>query len=110
MLRDHAPTHLGALTPEQRSRFYLKQDGSKYFLPRNHIYYKQIQMQLGITGFKWCDFVIWTPKGLFVERIEQDETWWEDVSLKLMNVHEKFICPEYFEMKLPRELSLIELL
>ena len=40
-------------------------------LKKNHPYYHQVQLQLyvGYDCFKWCDFCIFTCKGLSVQRI-----------------------------------------
>jgi hypothetical protein len=38
-------------------------------LKRTHAYYFQVQGQLLITGRQFCYFVIWTPKGLILEKI-----------------------------------------
>ena len=35
----------------------------------NHSYYYQIQIQLLVTGFKLCDFFVWTEKYTFLETI-----------------------------------------
>ncbi|XP_064462314.1 uncharacterized protein LOC135372775 [Ornithodoros turicata] len=32
-------------------------------LRRDHAYYYQVQGQLAVTGFEWCDFVAWTNAG-----------------------------------------------
>lgn len=48
----------------------------KVELKRNHNYYYQIQGVMGITKRQWCDFVIWTPKGISVERIPFDPILW----------------------------------
>jgi hypothetical protein len=29
-------------------------------LKKNHEYYDQVQGQMGLTGTKWCDFVVYT--------------------------------------------------
>lgn len=34
-----------------------------------HQYYYQVQGQLGITGAKWCDFVVYTTQGISIQRI-----------------------------------------
>ena len=34
-----------------------------------HPYYAQIQGQMGITGAEWCHFVIFTKKGISIERV-----------------------------------------
>lgn len=37
----------------------------------------------GITGAQWCDFVVYTFKGPFVQRIAKNEAFWQDMSQKL---------------------------
>lgn len=44
-------------------------------LRRNHNYHYQIQTQLYASEYTWCDFVIWTPVGLHVERIKKDDSF-----------------------------------
>ena len=39
-------------------------------LKRNHAYFTQVQGQMGVTGCEWCDFIVYTSKGLYVERIQ----------------------------------------
>ena len=36
----------------------------------NHSYYYQVQTQLLVTGFKFCDFFVWTEKDTFCVDIE----------------------------------------
>ena len=38
-------------------------------LKKNYEYYDQVQGQMGLTGTKWCDFVVYTKVGMNVERI-----------------------------------------
>lgn len=57
-------------------------------LKRNHEYYDQIQGQMGVTGAKWCDFIVYTSRGLSVERIPFNSDHWK----KLRNK----ICDYYF--------------
>ena len=45
-------------------------------LKPTHIYYSQIQGQMAITERSWCDFVIYTEKGISVERIPFDAEFW----------------------------------
>ena len=52
-------------------------------LKRNHNYFHQVQGQMGDSGRKWCDFVVWTLKGMSVERIKFDEQLWERMFTKL---------------------------
>ena len=47
---------------------------------RNHKYFTQCQMQLGVTGvtgLKKCYFMVWTCHGFIVDEICFDSTLWE---------------------------------
>ena len=54
------------LTPEQTSvnaDFMLHKEVNRELRLRPaHIYYSQIQGQMGIGGHKWCDFIVYTKK------------------------------------------------
>ncbi len=64
-------------------------------LEQNHPYYSQIQGQLAISGRKWCDFVIYTLKGISVETIAYDEHFWNNRLLpKLVGFYENCVAPE----------------
>ena len=43
---------------------------------RKHDYYCQVQSQMAIFGLSWCDFVVYTNKGIFVERIVFEKDLW----------------------------------
>ena len=32
---------------------------------------------MGVTGLRWCDFVLWSPWEVSVERISFDEKLWD---------------------------------
>ena len=49
----------------------------------NHAYYTQVQGQMGSTGASWCDFIVYTRKGISVERIPFDATYWASLQHKL---------------------------
>lgn len=64
-------------------------------LRTNHPYYSQVQGQMAITGRKWCDFVLFTEKGLSVERIPFDENFWRSELLpKLIDFYDNCLGPE----------------
>ena len=44
-------------------------EGDFLHLNKNHSYYNQVQMQLAITCQTWCDFVLYTSKGLIIDRV-----------------------------------------
>ena len=43
--------------------------GGRLQLHRDHGYYFQCQMQIFVTRRLFCDFVLWTPKEVHIERI-----------------------------------------
>ena len=47
--------------------------GGKLQLRRDHGYYFQCQMQIYVTRRLFCDFVVWTPREIHIERITLDE-------------------------------------
>ncbi|KAL3862316.1 hypothetical protein ACJMK2_008294 [Sinanodonta woodiana] len=92
------------LTKKQQSGFCLRRSNGHIELRKNHAYYFKIQTQLGIMGLKWCDFVIWSDIHLEKIRIQFDQDFWGSLSEKLISFHHKWLCPEFFEMRIPRRL------
>ena len=60
----------------------MEKDG-KPSLKRGHVYYDQVQGLMGLTGAQWCDFIVYTRKGLSVERIMFDQDHWDTLRDKL---------------------------
>ncbi|KAK5648395.1 hypothetical protein RI129_003287 [Pyrocoelia pectoralis] len=66
---------------------YLKIDqNGDVRLKQNHYYYFQVQGQLPITGANYCYFVVWTPSGLIVDKIEKNISFWENNVPKLKDL------------------------
>ncbi len=75
-------------------------------LVKSHSYYYQIQFQLGITGFPWCDFVLYSGKGdPSIERIYPDESAITDIFTGCLKLWKSLIAPEILEMRVPRNLK-----
>ena len=61
-------------------------------MSKSHKYYSQMQLQMVITGRKWCDFVVFTGKCLedavdpLIIRVEFDKVHY----LSILNEAEKF--------------------
>ena len=49
-----------------------------YYVNENSSWYSQAQVQLLCTNANFCDFVIYTFKGIAVTRIYPDSKWWID--------------------------------
>ena len=51
-----------------------------------HEYYHQVQGAIAAVGVHWCDFVIWTPRRVKLERIYIDYGW----TMRYVPRHEHF--------------------
>ena len=60
----------------------------------NHSYYYQVQTQLLVTGFKFCDFFVWTEKDTFLETIRVDTEIQADVLYKTKPLFCNVLLPE----------------
>lgn len=69
-------------------------DTGKPKLKKSHPYYAQVQGQMGVTKREWCDFVVYTEKGLSIERIHFDELFWKDIVIKLTDFFDNCLGPE----------------
>ena len=64
-------------------------------LKRSHPYFCQVQGQMAITERNWCDFVIYTPKGISIERIQYDPDFWtKELLPKLTTFYDNCLGPE----------------
>lgn len=63
-----------------KSSFFFQNCDGQFKLKEKHSYYYQVQGQLHITNWKWCDFVVWDPQAtekLIIERILYNENFWK---------------------------------
>lgn len=86
------------LTPIEacsKKDFFCTLEDGKVKLKRKHNYYYQVQGAMAITKRPWCDFVVWTPKGISIERIQQDSSFWTKSMLpRLLDFYETALLPE----------------
>ena len=69
-------------------------ESPKLKLKSKHPYFCQVQGQMAITERSWCDFVIFTQKGISVERIKYDPDFWNDELLpKLTSFYDYCLGP-----------------
>lgn len=91
--------------PSELSRQCFKIVNNKIFLKRTHQYYYQIQMQLLVTEADYCDFILYSNVGkIYVERITKDDDVQSRVKKYTKLFWKKLLIPEYFIMRVPREL------
>ena len=89
---------------KQVKAFCLQKTADGLALKKNHAYYYQVQLQMGVCEVQWGYFVVWTPLGLYTEKIVFDATFFSAIVAKLTNFHCHYLLPEFFFMKLPRRL------
>lgn len=93
--RDMTPTEAS----QQLNNFMSTIKDGALDLSTTHDYYLQIQGQMALTGATWCDFVIYTKKGVSVQRIQLDERFWESKARLLSSFFVQYFLPKYIELK-----------
>lgn len=92
-----------AITPRQAAMSYpdfcCEIVNGNLRLKRGHNYYYQVQGQMAITGVQWCDFVLFTFKGMFIERIGYDESFWTTTCNKLTDLYLHHFVPAVLKQK-----------
>ena len=80
--------------------FYLIKSIDGLKLNPNHQYYYQVQMQLALCEVSYCDFVVWTPKGMATIRTEPNQVFFMEIKPKLDSFFQKCILPEVLTHRL----------
>ena len=80
----------------------------KLTLKKESAYFSQVLLQMLVTGLKFCDFVLHSPKGPpSIERIYEDVAIQNTLVQNIKVFWERALIPEYFEKRLPRNLPLL---
>ena len=80
--------------------FYLMKTTDGVNLNPNHQYYCHVQMQLTLCEASYCDFVVWTSKGMVTIRTQQNQAFFMEIKPKLGNFFRKWILPEILTHRL----------
>lgn len=67
-----------------------------------------LQGQMGVTGLPSSDFVLYSRKGITVERIEFDANLWQRMLSKLTQFYTIYIVPELFTERIKRQMKLYQ--
>lgn len=78
--------------------FPLRKDKGSLVLKENCAHMIQIQAKMAITGSQWCDYVLYTFKGLHVQRVSFNKKLWEENIAPSVNIF-------YIDHFLPFSLS-----
>ena len=75
------------------SNFCCELDSSNNIsLKKNHSYYYQIIGQMALTSAKYCDFVVYTRKGINVQRVIFDKVFWLEMQPKLVMFYRHMVA------------------
>ena len=72
----------------------MKESDGTFQLNRAHKYYYQVQTQLLLSDNNYVDFVLWTMKGLHIERIEPDADVFAEIIAKSKEFFQIGVLPE----------------
>ena len=77
--------------------FCLVEQEGTMCLSESHKYFYQIQTQMHVTRLQWCDFVVWCPKEVFVQRI-----WYNTIFTKeAVQTAKKFYFEKFLSSVVP---------
>lgn len=74
--------------------FCLHKVNGNLSLKKSHPYYFQVQAQLFVCDVEYCDFIVWTLKDVFIERIVPDVQFWDDCVRKASSFFIHGVLPE----------------
>ena len=87
--------------------FYMNKGiNGKYSLNKSHKYYYQIQGCMNIINREFCDFVIYTSKDIYVERIVRDKEFFKTMKGKLREYYYRFELPYHADKPKPKDYNI----
>ena len=94
-----------------RTDFCLDFDGSDFTVKKRHSCYHQLQMEMGITGCKWADLVVFTMTATGpskqVKRVPFDPTVFNLDRVKAILFCKKFVVLELQTRRVQRRVKLV---
>lgn len=113
ILEIKCPSSCAKFTPEEAIKekkfsffkFDIKND--EIIVNKNNNYFFQVQGQLHVTNRKYCLFVLWTPLGVYSQRIERDiEFWNTKMAQKLKDFFYDCMMPELVDPRHTRSMEI----
>ena len=94
-----------------RTDFCLEFDGSDFTVKKRHPYYHQLQMEMGITGCKWADLVVFTMTATGpskqIKHVPFDLTVFNSDRAKAILFYKNFIVLELLTRRVQRRVQLV---
>ena len=70
-----------------------------------YTYYVQVQGQMGVSGAKWRDFIDYTRKGIYIERIVFDPVFQQNLRTQLLDYYFEHFSKVYSHRFSTRRLN-----
>ena len=90
----------------QDAGFCCENVNDQLLLKSNHHYYYQVMGQMAITELQWADFVIWTRRGISVQKIKFCGQTWGYMQEKLHAFYLYAFVPEVFTTRVKTNKAL----
>ncbi|XP_063963770.1 uncharacterized protein LOC129270480 [Lytechinus pictus] len=74
-------------------------------LKKSHSYYTQIQLQIAACNVEYCDFVVWTPRSIHVDRVAKDNDFIDAMVQRLTTLWKTAILPELLTRRLEKDTT-----
>lgn len=71
-----------------------KSENGTVSLDPQHDYFYQVQCQMQLTEAEYCDFIVWCPSEIYVQRILPDPKFFENAYRKVCEFLTRCILPE----------------
>ena len=71
-------------------------EDSSLVLKKTHQYFYQVQHQMYVCNVQWADFVVWTPKQVFIQRVARDTQFFASVHAKLKAFYFEHLLPAVY--------------
>ena len=84
-------------TPTPQNYTHMDDKGK---LCRSSPYFAQVQGQMAVLSVKYCDFFVYTKHGFLMDRVNFDNTYWNNLLVKLERFWKQFIAPEMLTGKI----------
>ena len=89
----------------QDLKFYVELIDNKPSLKKNHSYYTQIQMAMGLSRARFCDFIVYTFEGLIIIRIKYSDSYFRTLIKKLNHFYKQYLLPIYYQYGLIKSVN-----
>ena len=77
--------------------FCLCANNGNITINKQHSYYDQVVMQMALTGTTWCDFVVYSKKGIVIDRVRYDHEHWLILQKKIYDFYFNYYLPSLVE-------------